>query len=73
MKLLAALITRPEVQAPGVGVSTEVTLGAIAASAAAITGIAIKAARDDKPDALDRSTARPRGAAGGPAGAVLRF
>ena len=50
-----------------------VTLGAIAASAAAITGIAIKAARDDKPDALDRSTARPRGAAGGPAGAVLRF
>lgn len=32
-----------------------VTLGAIAASAAAVTAIAIKASRDDKPDALDRS------------------
>lgn len=31
-----------------------VTIGAIVASAAAVTGIAIKAARDDKPDALDR-------------------
>jgi hypothetical protein len=31
-----------------------VTIGAIAASAAAVTAIAIKAARDDKPDALDR-------------------
>lgn len=32
-----------------------VTVGAIAASAAAVTAIAIKAARDDQPDALDAS------------------
>lgn len=32
-----------------------VTLGAIAASAAAVTAIAIKASRDDKPDSLDRA------------------
>lgn len=31
-----------------------VTLGAIAGAAAAVTAIAIKASRDDKPDALDR-------------------
>lgn len=31
-----------------------VTIGAIVASAAAVTGVAIKAARDDKPDSLDR-------------------
>lgn len=48
-----------------------VTLGAIAASAAAITAIAIKAARDDKPDALDRRARLPGRGFAGPA--VLRF
>lgn len=48
-----------------------VTLTAIAASAAAITAIAVKAARDDKPDALDRRTRLPTRGFGGPA--VLRF
>jgi len=36
-----------------------VTVGAIAASAAAVTAIAIKAARDDQPDALDALTPAP--------------
>ena len=31
-----------------------VTIGAIVAAAAAVTGVAIKASRDDKPDSLDR-------------------
>lgn len=41
-----------------------VTLGAIAASAAAVTVIAIKASRDDKPDSLDRSGRLRLGASG---------
>lgn len=41
-----------------------VTLGAIAGAAAAVTAIAIKASRDDKPDALDRSGRLPLGASG---------
>jgi hypothetical protein len=43
-----------------------VTLAAIVASAAAVTGIAIKASRDDKPDALDTlvPSSRPTGGAG---------
>ncbi len=46
-----------------------VTVGAIAASAAAVTAIAIRAARDDQPDALDSLTRQP-----GPRGlGVLRF
>lgn len=36
-----------------------VTVGAIAASAAAVTAIAIKAARDDQPDALDALAPAP--------------
>lgn len=36
-----------------------VTVGAIAASAAAVTAIAIKAARDDQPDALDQLAPAP--------------
>lgn len=38
-----------------------VTLGAIAASAAAVTAIAVKASRDDKPDVLDRTARWPTG------------
>lgn len=42
-----------------------VTVGAIAASAAAVTAIAIKAARDDQPDALDASALAPAPASRG--------
>lgn len=42
-----------------------VTVGAIAASAAAVTAIAIKAARDDQPDSLDASALAPAPAARG--------
>ncbi|MEM7153057.1 MAG: hypothetical protein AAF799_09445 [Myxococcota bacterium] len=46
-----------------------VTVGAIVASAAAVTTIAIRASRDDQPDALDSLTVQP-----GPRGlGVLRF
>lgn len=38
-----------------------VTLGAIVASAATVTAIAVKAARDDKPDSLDRVGGWPMG------------
>jgi hypothetical protein len=51
-----------------------VTVLAIAASAAAVTGIAIKAARDERKDALDRRFTPPGGAQRWPSGpAVLRF
>ncbi|MCH9687435.1 MAG: hypothetical protein K0V04_38730 [Deltaproteobacteria bacterium] len=46
-----------------------VTVGAIAASAAAVTAIAIRAARDDQPDALDSLSRRPASRGLG----VLRF
>lgn len=42
-----------------------VTVGAIAASAAAVTAIAIKAARDDQPDSLDASALAPAPASRG--------
>jgi len=48
-----------------------VTLAAIVASAGAITGIAIKAATDERKDSLDRSASLPTPAADSPA--LIRF
>jgi tetratricopeptide (TPR) repeat protein len=54
---------QPELQPDGGRIVTKwyfwVTVGAIAASAAAVTAIAIRAARDDQPDALDSFTQAP--------------
>ena len=48
-----------------------VTVAAIAASAGAVAGIAIKAARDERSDALDASGLMPAGGLAGPG--VIRF
>ncbi len=45
-----------------------VTVAAIAASAGAVAGIAIKAARDERGDALDASALQPMPMGGGPGG-----
>lgn len=50
-----------------------VTVAAIAASAGAVAGIAIKAARDERGDALDASALTPAGGFGAGGPAVIRF